>query len=39
MDAVGFLDTLCQGNSLTITDPTVRAAETSRTHNEEMDAV
>ena len=33
MDVVGFLDALCWGNLLAVTDPTVRAARTSLTHS------
>ena len=33
MDVAGFLDALCWGNTLAVTDPTTRSARTSLTHN------
>lgn len=39
MDVVGFLDALCWGNSLAITDPTTRSARTGLTHSEKLAGV
>ena len=39
MDVVGFLDALCWGNLLAVTDPTVRAARTSLTHSDRLATV
>ena len=36
---VGFLDVLCWGNLLAVTDPTVRAARTSLTHSDRLATV
>ena len=39
MDVIGFLDALCWGNLPAVTDPTVRAARTSLTHNDRLASV
>ena len=36
MDVAGFLDVLCWGNTLAVTDPTTRSARTSLTHNDKL---
>ena len=39
MDVCGFLNALCWGNRLAITDPTTRSARTSLTHNDQLSTV
>ena len=39
MDVVGFLDALCWGNPLAVTDHTTRSARTSLTHSDRLAAV
>ena len=39
MDVCGFLNALCWGNRLAVTDPTTRSARTNLTHNDQLATV